>query len=117
MKTFFLAVCTVICAAASAQNLKTTSFTVSGNCGMCKKHIEKAAAIDGVTKATWNKDSKKVSLSYDAAKTSPEQVQQKIAAAGYDTEKFRGDDKAYKELDECCQYERKKDNTSKPVKH
>ncbi|WP_341835969.1 hypothetical protein WJU16_24410 [Chitinophaga pollutisoli] len=28
---------------ASAQSLKTDSFTVSGNCNMCKKRIEKAA--------------------------------------------------------------------------
>ena len=33
-------------------------------------------------------------------------VQRRVAAAGYDTEKFRGDDKAYSELDPCCQYDR-----------
>jgi len=116
MKFFLLIACAFTGLTLSAQTT-TTSFKVSGNCGMCKKHIEKAAAIDGVSKAVWNKDSKKLLLTYDATKTSVDLVQHNIAAAGYDTEKYRGDDKAYKELDECCQYERKKTDLPKPIKH
>ncbi|MDB5229554.1 MAG: Co/Zn/Cd efflux system rane fusion protein [Chitinophagaceae bacterium] len=110
MKTFLLIAATFVCATVFAQK-STTSFKVSGNCSMCKKHIEKAATTGGVTKAIWSQDTKKLTLTYNAAKISSDQVQQKIAAAGYDTEKYRGDDKAYSALDECCQYDRKKTNT------
>ena len=47
-------------------------------------------------------------MTYDESKTSNDKIQQKIAAVGYDTEKYAGDEKAYKALDECCQYDGKK---------
>lgn len=37
-----------------------------------------------------------------------DEIQKNIASVGYDTEKYRGDDKAYEELHECCKYERRK---------
>lgn len=93
---------------AFSQSSQTATFKVYGNCGSCKKHIEKAVAVSGVEKADWNKDSKMMQVVFDPAKISLETIQKKIAAVGYDTEKFRADDKAYKSLDDCCQYERKK---------
>lgn len=93
--------------AATAQT--TTTFKVNGNCNSCKKHIETAArTVPGVTKATWNKDTKILTLVYDPAKANVDDVQKHIAAVGYDTPKYRGDDKAYNALDECCQYDREK---------
>jgi hypothetical protein len=44
---------------------------------------------------------------FKPAKISEDQIHQAIAAVGYDTEKYKGSDKAYKDLPECCQYERK----------
>ena len=82
--------------------------------GMCKKRIDKAAAVDGVSKANWNKDTKIMSVTYDASKVSMDAIQKKIAGVGYDTEKFTADDKAYNQLPDCCQYDRKK--TSKKSK-
>ena len=87
---------------------KTESIKVWGNCSMCKAHIEKAAKVDGVTKANWNKETKMLSLVYDHSKISGDDIQKKIAAVGYDTEKFKGDDKAYAKLPGCCKYDRKK---------
>lgn len=92
---------------ADAANLKTDTFKVWGNCGMCKKTIEKSLKVEGVSKANWNEDSKIISVSYDPAKITLDQVQRNIAAVGYDTDSHRGDDKAYTDLPECCQYERK----------
>ena len=80
---------------------------VWGNCGMCKSHIEKAAKEAGASYAVWNKDTKILAVKYDASKTSNRQIQQQIANAGYDTKDFTADEKAYKNLDECCQYDRK----------
>ena len=108
IKTILIALCSVIAVSAWAQTSTTTTFKVSGNCSSCKKHIETAAHIAGVTKADWNKDTKVLTLVYDPAKVTPDDVQKRIAAVGYDTPKFRGDDKAYGKLDECCQYDRAK---------
>jgi len=86
---------------------KTESVKVWGNCDMCKARIEKAAKIDGVSKADWNKDTRILILVYDPATTTGIRVQESIVAAGHDTETFKSDDKIYGKLPGCCQYERK----------
>ncbi len=91
-----------------AQN--PVSIKVSGNCGMCKKHIEKAAKDAGATNATWDKVSKLLSVTFDAGKTNTDKIETAIAGAGYDTEHKVASAEAYKKLDECCQYDRKKKN-------
>lgn len=88
-------------------NVKTETFKVWGNCGMCKKTIEGAVKADGVANANWDKITKVISISYDPGKISVDDMQKKIAAVGYDTEKYRGDEKAYENLPGCCQYVRK----------
>jgi len=93
--------------AVSAQS-KTETIKVSGNCGMCAKNIETAAKKAGATAAKWDRKSKVLSVTYDESKSSNEAIQKKVAAAGYDTEKYVGDEKAYKALEECCQYDDKK---------
>lgn len=85
----------------------TSTFKVWGNCGTCKETIESSLKVDGIIKADWDKDNKVMTVSYDDKKISLEQIQKDIASVGYDNEKFKGDDKAYNELPECCQYERK----------
>ena len=82
------------------------SFGVRGNCGMCKKTIEKAVnAVDGVTKAVWDVDKKKIDVSFDDSKTDEMAIHDAIAASGYDTEKVPGDLNAYNNLPGCCQYD------------
>ncbi|MCZ2460097.1 MAG: hypothetical protein LC128_10805 [Chitinophagales bacterium] len=90
----------------SAQSQVTENLKVSGECGMCKKKIEKAAMDAGATYAAWDKDTKILSLKYDDKATSTDKIQQKIADAGYDTPRFKATDEAYNKLEECCQYER-----------
>lgn len=87
-----------------AQTTKTETFKVSGNCDMCKAKIEKAAKVEGVTKAEWNKTTKVMTVSYDASKIKVDDIHKKIAAVGYDTEKVKGDDAAYAKLHSCCKY-------------
>ena len=83
---------------------KTETIKVSGNCDQCKARIEKAAKIEGVSKAEWNSKTKLLALAYDPSKVKSDDVQKKIAAVGHDTEKFKAEDKAYKALPGCCQY-------------
>lgn len=90
------------------ENRATTStFKVWGNCEMCKKTIESSLKTEGITKADWNVDSKIITVTYDNSRITLEQIQKNIASVGYDNEKFKGDDDAYKNLPECCQYKRK----------
>jgi copper chaperone CopZ len=89
-----------------AASSKTETIKVLGNCSTCKAKIEKAAKVDGVSKASWDTDSKLLTLVFDPSKVKSDDIQKKIAAVGYDTEKFKGDDKAYAKLDACCQYDR-----------
>jgi mercuric ion binding protein len=87
--------------------LKTETFKVWGNCGMCKKNIEGALKVKGISKAIWNNDSQMLTVSFDNTKITLEQIHQKIAAVGYDTEKQKGSNEAYNALPACCQYNRK----------
>jgi hypothetical protein len=96
----------MVCSFSFAQ--KPTNIKVSGNCGMCKKHIETAAMDAGATTAIWNKATKLLTLTFDAGKTDADKIETAIAGAGYDTEHKSATEEAYKKLDECCQYDRKK---------
>ncbi len=87
-------------------NLRST-FKVWGNCETCKDAIENSLAIDGIAEANWNMDSKLISVSYDSTKVSLDQIEKNIAAVGYDNVQYKGDDKAYENLPQCCKYERK----------
>lgn len=82
------------------------SFGVRGNCGMCKTTIEKAANnVDGVASANWDKNRKKIDVSFDKSKTDAMAIHNAIAASGYDTEKVAGSEEAYKNLPACCKYD------------
>ncbi|MDR0793483.1 MAG: copper chaperone [Chitinophagaceae bacterium] len=106
VKLLMVAIISIVSVNLFAQSTKTDSVRVNGNCGMCKKTIEKAAKGDGVSEAIWNKDTKMLLLTYDASKTSSDEVEKRIAASGYDTEKFKATDEAYNKLEKCCQYDR-----------
>lgn len=89
------------------ETAKTATFKVWGNCGMCKETIEKSVKTEGIYKADWNKDTKIMEIAYDTTMTNLAQIQQQIAAAGYDNEGYTGSDTAYSSLHKCCKYERK----------
>ncbi len=82
------------------------TFKVLGNCGMCQKTIEKAAIGAGASAASWNKDSKIISVTFDPAKTSVDAIEKAIAGAGYDNAGYLAEKKTYKKLSDCCQYDR-----------
>jgi len=107
-KQLITLVMALLCVCAAWGQVKTETIHVAGNCGTCQKHIETAARKAGAQKAEWNKKTKVLTVTYDQATTSNEAIQKKVAAAGYDTELFVGDERAYKALDECCQYDDKK---------
>lgn len=56
----------------------TITFKVYGECGQCKKRIEDAAQVKGVSSAKWNVETKILSLTYNPSKTTIEKVQEKL---------------------------------------
>lgn len=105
LRILSVVVLTFLGSAVFAQS-KTEKIKVAGNCGMCKKKIETALKVNGINTADWNKTTKVLTVSYDSTKISNDQIQQKVAAAGYDTPKFKAPKEAYEKLDDCCQYDR-----------
>jgi len=91
----------------STTKLKTESFKVWGNCGMCKSRIEKTVKTEGAQTASWDSKTKMLTVSYDPSKTNTAALSKKVAEAGHDTEKFKADDKTYTSLPGCCHYDRK----------
>ncbi len=87
-------------------NAKTDTFHVSGNCGMCKKTIEKSLKVDGVFDADWDKKTKMITVKYDPATITLDGIKNKIANAGYDNDGYKADSSAYENLHSCCKYER-----------
>lgn len=81
-------------------------FFVRGNCGSCKARIEKAAQSAGATSSSWDADTQTVTLEFNAAKTSADAILKKIADAGHDNEKYQTSDAIYKQLPDCCLYDR-----------
>ena len=84
----------------------STSFKAAGNCGMCKKRIEGSVKVPAVSLASWDVKSKIMTVRFDAAKINPKQLQQRVAAAGHDTDLFTADKAVYDELPGCCLYDR-----------
>jgi hypothetical protein len=110
MKTLKLFSLLTVCIAASgmafAQNVKTETFKVSGNCGMCKSKIEKAAKEAGASFASWNADKQEITVKYSSQSTNTAKIQQRIAGVGYDNAGFQATAEAYDKLHGCCKYER-----------
>ena len=87
---------------------KTESFKVFGNCDLCKERIENAVKEEGASSASWDKDTKMLTVTYNPSKTSNDKLSKKLASVGHDTEKYRAPDDVYNKLPACCHYERAK---------
>ena len=78
---------------------KTEKIKVYGNCGMCESRIEKAVkAVDGVSKADWDKETKMLEVTFDDSKTDIHKVHMAVAAVGHDTDMHKAKDEVYDKL-------------------
>ncbi|MBD1432947.1 heavy-metal-associated domain-containing protein [Sphingobacterium sp. DN00404] len=92
---------------AQIKNAKTETAKVNGNCGMCKRTIEKAGNMKNEAQVIWDADNQRASITYDTEKTTIDTVLKRIAQVGYDNEKYLAPDDVYANLHDCCQYDRK----------
>ena len=90
---------------------KTEKIKVKGNCGMCETRIEKAVnAVEGVSKADWNKETKILEVAFDDAKTTTDKIEIAVAKVGHDTPHHKAPDEVYEKLPDCCLYDRTADS-------
>jgi hypothetical protein len=113
LRILSITTCLLMAVNVSFAQAKTETFKVSGNCGMCKSKIEKAAKAAGATSAEWNKETKMITVSFNSSSTSTAKIQKKIAAVGYDNEGAVAPQESYDKLHGCCKYERASTNTAK----
>jgi hypothetical protein len=89
---------------AQENTVKETSIKVFGNCSMCKTRIEKTLKIKEVKMAKWSKQTKMLTVAYLSPAITLDSLQQRLAAVGDDTEKYKADDAVYAALPPCCLY-------------
>lgn len=85
----------------------TKNLMVAGNCGMCEARIGKAAkSVTGVSEISWDKDTKMMQVSFDAAAATLSEIEMAIAKAGHDTMNHKAETGTYDQLPACCHYDR-----------
>jgi periplasmic mercuric ion binding protein len=82
----------------------TTSFHVSGICGLCETTIEKAMDVKGVVVADFNLDNNELTVTYKPKKITEDQLHALLNEVGYDTEKSKATEEQYAKTHDCCKY-------------
>ena len=93
----------------SFSQIRTEKYHVEGSCSMCKTRIEKTAKSLGATEASWNSETKELSIQFDSQKTTKENLLKALADVGHDNELYKAPDEVYENLPGCCLYERAKE--------
>ncbi|MDA7580811.1 cation transporter [Crocinitomicaceae bacterium] len=102
---FFLMSCACTQNGEGAKQKET--FTVYGNCGMCKKTIETSLEdVSGIYWSDWEIETKQMTVKYNPDLISIDEIQKRIASVGYDSDSHRAKDEVYDKLHGCCKYER-----------
>jgi len=105
----FLVVFTIGALSVLAAN-KVSKIEVKGKTDLCKARIEKAAlSVEGVSKADWSKETKKLEIELDETKTDIDKIEVAIAKVGHDTPNHNAKEEVYNKLPEECKY-REKEN-------
>ena len=106
--TMMILVFTSIISYSQSKNTLSTdtsiTFKVYGACIQCKNRIEAAVKEKGVKNASWNIESKILTLTYNPSQSSLEKIQNRIISAGHDLENKKSKDNVYTELPACCHY-------------
>ena len=88
----------------SAENKQ--QFYVKGNCESCIERIESTAIAMGATSASWEPQSQTLSVEFNPAAFSADNLLRKLAEVGHDNEKYKTKDEVYVALPQCCLYDR-----------
>ena len=103
--TLALAILSTGAVSAQKGNTETVIMEVKGVCGMCKDRIEEAANMSkGVKSSSWDKETHKLTVTFNPKKTSPEEIGKALAEVGHDNEYVMANDKQYGKIHKCCRY-------------
>lgn len=91
---------------AQMKNSRTVHVRIDGDCPMCETRIEAVGSVKNEAKVDWVVETHMASVTYDSTRTDLDVILQRVAHAGYDTERFLAPKEAYDKLPGCCQYER-----------
>lgn len=101
---FIAALFVTVSANAQSKNVQTDTLTVNGICEMCQARIENAAYIKGVKKASWDKETKILTVVYQPKKVTLQEIANSVAMGGHDNRLATASDKAYDHVHHCCKY-------------
>lgn len=113
MKKFILlALAAIITLGASAQQaskgVQTVTIQTNGVCQKCAdKFKENVPYFKGVKSYTYDMQTAKLTINYDAKKTNPDQLRQEISKLGYNADNVKADPAARAKLPACCQVDKK----------
>lgn len=91
---------------AQLKNARTVDVKIDGDCPMCETRIEAAGSVKGEAEVDWVVETHLARVTYDSTRTDLDAILQRVAHAGYDTERFLAPKEAYDKLPGCCQYDR-----------
>lgn len=113
MKHLTIFIILLIILSCGKKELAKTRFYVRGNCEMCQERIEKTAKkVKGVAKASWNVDTKMLTVAYDSTEVQEIEIHKAVAAVGHGTEKVEMNKEAHDALPSCCQVQPDKEGTN-----
>lgn len=103
---YLLSILFVIGALSVDAQRSTVVIETSAICGQCKDRIEEHMRFaKGVKLAELDLDSKKLTVVYNAGKTSPETLRNEVSSIGYKADNVEPVETAYHELPACCRKE------------
>jgi hypothetical protein len=113
IKLFFVLSAAVLASCVSSQtstvepaesDVEWAEFHVEGVCGECEERIERAALINGVRSAEWDRHTEIIKVIFVPAKVTVDDIQKAIAAVGHDTDNYKAPDEVYRAMPQCCWY-------------
>ncbi|MEG2103363.1 MAG: heavy-metal-associated domain-containing protein [Flavobacterium sp.] len=115
-KILILALVAIVGLTATAQTSKTANETqtvmiqTNGVCKHCEDLFkEKVPFFKGVKDYSYDAKTSKMTITYDAKKTSPEVLRAQISKLGYDADGVKADAAAREKLPACCKTSKKSD--------
>ncbi len=95
---------------AQQKKVETIQFEVGGVCEMCKERIESALDVKGVKFAEYDLDEHLLTVTFKTKQITEEQIHQRIADVGHDTNKVKVKDDVYDSIHHCCEYREHEDH-------
>lgn len=93
---------------ASTTTIQKVIIQTNGVCDKCEKlFTETVPYFKGVKDFSYDKNTSKMTITYDSKKTNPDNLRLEISKLGYNADNVKADPAARAKLPACCQVEKK----------